>query len=417
MDMAAAIRKQAEAAKKAANSLGVLGVEVRNRALVNMADSLIANQKLILAENAKDIKLAVSNGVSPSYQDRLRLDKKRLNAMAEGIIQLAGLPDPLGREDYSTRRPNGLEIRRQRVPLGVVGIIYEARPNVTADAIGLCLKSGNAIILRGGSEALASNTVISNILSEAAYVEGVPVGAIQFLAMREREAVTIMTHLTGLIDVVIPRGGRGLIKTVVANSYVPVIETGTGVCHVYVDAAADVEMANRIIVNAKVSRPSVCNALETLLIHDAIADKALPVIAEALRNYGVELRGCERTRAILPHIEHATDEDWSSEYGELILAIKVIADIGEAIEHINRYNTGHSESIITRDIQAAHKFQAEVDAAVVYVNASTRFTDGYEFGFGAEMGISTQKIHARGPMGLAELTSSKYLVYGDGQIR
>ena len=304
-----------------------------------------------------------------------------------------------------------------RVPLGVVGMIYEARPNVTSDAIGLCLKSGNAVLLRGGSDALRSNRIIADVLSRAAYSAGIPTGAIQLLAMKERVAVDVMTHLTGLLDVIIPRGGAGLIRRIVESSRVPVIETGAGVCHIYVDRAADTAMALRIVENAKVSRPSVCNAAETLLVHESIAAEFLPQMATLLCADGVELRGCANTCRILPNIAAATEEDWSTEYGDLILSIRIVEDLDAAVAHINRYNTGHSETIVTNDIRTAHDFQQRVDASTVYVNASTRFTDGFEFGFGAEIGISTQKLHVRGPMGLDALTSTKYLVYGEGQIR
>ena len=369
------IRTQAEAAKAASYQLASLRSDVRNRALHAMADALMQHTESILHENAADVAEAKAAGTRASYLDRLRLDAKRMEAMSEALRLTAALPDPLGREDYSVRRPNGLEIRRLRVPLGVIGMIYEARPNVTADAIGLCLKSGNAVLLRGGSDALRSNRVIADILSCAAYDSGIPTGAIQLLAMKERAAVDVMTHLTGLLDVIIPRGGAGLIRHIVENSCVPVIETGAGVCHIYVDRVADLPMALRIVQNAKVSRPSVCNAAETLLVHEEIAAEFL------------------------------------------ILSIRVVEDMDAAISHINRYNTGHSETIVTNDIRVAHDFQQRVDASTVYVNASTRFTDGFEFGFGAEIGISTQKLHVRGPMGLDALTSTKYLVYGEGQIR
>ena len=352
-----------------------------------------------------------------SYIDRLRLTPERIHAMAEGLQLTAALPDPLGREDYAVRRPNGLEIHRVRVPLGVVGMIYEARPNVTTDAIGLCLKSGNAVLLRGGSDALRSNAVIADVLSRAAYAAGIPAGAIQMLAMKERSAVDVMTHLTGLLDVLIPRGGAGLIRHIVESSSVPVIETGSGICHIYVDRSADLTMACRIVRNAKVSRPSVCNAAETVLVHRDIAAAFLTQMAEQLRVDGVELRGCAETCAILSDVAAATEEDWATEYGDLILSVRVVADMDAALRHINRYGTGHSEAIVTNDIRTAHAFQQRADASTVYVNASTRFTDGFEFGFGAEIGISTQKLHARGPMGLETLTSTKYLVYGEGQVR
>ena len=411
------IRTQAEAAKAASYQLASLRSDVRNRALHAMADALMQHTESILHKNAADVAEAKAAGTRASYLDRLRLDAKRMEAMSEALRLTAALPDPLGREDYSVRRPNGLEIRRLRVPLGVIGMIYEARPNVTADAIGLCLKSGNAVLLRGGSDALRSNRVIADILSRAAYDSGIPTGAIQLLAMKERAAVDVMTHLTGLLDVIIPRGGAGLIRHIVENSCVPVIETGAGVCHIYVDRVADLPMALRIVQNAKVSRPSVCNAAETLLVHEEIAAEFLPQMAAILSADGVELHGCSKTRVILPDIAAATEEDWATEYGDLILSIRVVEDMDAAISHINRYNTGHSETIVTNDIRVAHDFQQRVDASTVYVNASTRFTDGFEFGFGAEIGISTQKLHVRGPMGLDALTSTKYLVYGEGQIR
>ena len=411
------IRRQAEEAKAASYTLAALQTNVRNTALDAMAEALTMHADTILCENAADVEEAQKAGIRASYLDRLRLDESRIAAMAEGLRLTAALPDPLGREDYSVRRPNGLEIRRMRVPLGVVGMIYEARPNVTADAVGLCLKSGNAVLLRGGSDALRSNCAIANVLARAAYGAGIPTGAIQLLAMKDRAAVDVMTHLSGLLDVIIPRGGAGLIRRIVENSTVPVIETGAGVCHIYVDRAAEVGMALRIVENAKVSRPSVCNAVETLLVHEEIAADFLPQMAETLRADGVELRGCTKTCAILSDIGTATEEDWSTEYGDLILSIRVVQDMDAAISHINHYNTGHSETIVTNDIRTAHDFQQRVDASTVYVNASTRFTDGFEFGFGAEIGISTQKLHVRGPMGLDALTSTKYLVYGEGQIR
>ena len=411
------IHAQAEAAKAASYRLAVLRTDERNAALSAMADALISHTDEILHENAADVEEASHAGTRASYLDRLRLDEERVAGMAEGLRLTAALPDPLGGEDYSVRRPNGLEIRRMRVPLGVVGMIYEARPNVTSDAIGLCLKSGNAVLLRGGSDALRSNRIIADVLSRAAYSAGIPTGAIQLLAMKERVAVDVMTHLTGLLDVIIPRGGAGLIRRIVESSRVPVIETGAGVCHIYVDRAADTAMALRIVENAKVSRPSVCNAAETLLVHESIAAEFLPQMATLLCADGVELRGCANTCRILPNIAAATEEDWSTEYGDLILSIRIVEDLDAAVAHINRYNTGHSETIVTNDIRTAHDFQQRVDASTVYVNASTRFTDGFEFGFGAEIGISTQKLHVRGPMGLDALTSTKYLVYGEGQIR
>ena len=415
--MEQAVRAQAEAAKEASYALAVLRSDVRDGALHAMAAALTEHSAEILQENAADVADAEAAEVRASYIDRLRLTPERIHAMAEGLRLTAALPDPLGREDYAVRRPNGLEIHRVRVPLGVVGMIYEARPNVTADAIGLCLKSGNAVLLRGGSDALRSNAVIADVLSRAAYAAGIPAGAIQMLAMKERSAVDVMTHLTGLLDVLIPRGGAGLIRHIVESSSVPVIETGSGICHIYVDRSADLTMACRIVRNAKVSRPSVCNAAETVLVHRDIAAAFLTQMAEQLRVDGVELRGCAETCAILSDVAAATEEDWATEYGDLILSVRVVADMDAALRHINRYGTGHSEAIVTNDIRTAHAFQQRADASTVYVNASTRFTDGFEFGFGAEIGISTQKLHARGPMGLEALTSTKYLVYGEGQVR
>lgn len=417
MDLQEMILAKAGAAKEAAQSMNMLSTVVKNAALLAMAHALEQRCEAVLEANQQDLEQARHKGVKRSYLDRLMLDESRIKGMADGLRQAAALPDPIGEGDYSTIRPNGLEIRRVRVPLGVVGMIYEARPNVTADAIGLCLKSGNSVLLRGGSEALLSNKAIAAIMSEAAYHAGIPEGAIQLIDTTDREAVNIMLRLKEYLDVIIPRGGAGLIKTVVENSIVPVIETGTGVCHTFVDATADLSMALNIAINAKTSRPSVCNAMETLLVHEQVAGEFLPVLQEAMAAKNCELRGCPKCRAILPDMVEAVPEDWSTEYGDLILSVKVVSDIKEAIAHINKYNTGHSEAIITESLHNARLFQRCVDAAAVYVNASTRFSDGCEFGFGAEIGISTQKLHARGPMGLLALTSTKYLVVGDGQIR
>ncbi len=408
---------QARAAKAAARRLAVTSSPVKDAALRAMADALEKNAAAILAANAEDMAAAQEKGTPRAMLDRLMLDEKRIRGMADGLRQTAMLPDPIGEGEMETIRPNGLEIRRVKVPIGVIGIIYEARPNVTADAAALCLKSGNAVLLRGGSEALKSNRAISGILAEAAEKEGVPKGAIQFIDSPSRDAVGVMMNLTGLLDVIIPRGGAGLIQRVVTESVVPVIETGAGICHTFVDAGADLDMALRIALNAKTSRPAVCNAMETLLVHQDEAKAFLPKMAKAMREKSVELRGDAAARAVVPDMEEASDEDWATEYDDLILSVKVVKDIDEAIDHINRYNTGHSETIVTNDLNHAHRFQREVDAAAVYVNASTRFTDGFEFGFGAEIGISTQKLHARGPMGLNELTSTKYMIFGEGQIR
>ena len=417
MDLQEMILAKARAAKEAAMSMNMLSTVIKNEALLAMAHALEQRCQAILQANQQDLEEARHKGVKRSYLDRLMLNESRISAMADGLRQAAALPDPIGEGDYCTIRPNGLEIRRVRVPLGVVGIIYEARPNVTADAIGLCLKSGNSVLLRGGSEALLSNKAIAGIMAEAAYRAGIPEGAIQLIDTTEREAVNIMLRLKEYLDVIIPRGGAGLIKTVVENSIVPVIETGTGVCHTFVDETADLSMALNIAVNAKTSRPSVCNAMETLLVHEKVAGEFLPVLKEAMDAKNCELRGCPKCLEVLPDMVEAVPEDWSTEYGDLILSVKVVTDIQEAIAHINKYNTGHSEAIITESLHNARLFQRCVDAAAVYVNASTRFSDGCEFGFGAEIGISTQKLHARGPMGLLALTSTKYLVTGDGQIR
>ncbi len=417
MDIEKIVREKAAEAKDASRKLAVLPTAVKNDALLKMAALLEEKAADVLAANEEDIREARESGMKTAFVDRLLLTPERIKGMADSLRATAALPDPVGEGDFATVRPNGLELRRVRVPMGVVAIIYEARPNVTAEAAGLCLKSGNAVLLRGGKEALKSNLAVINILREAAYGAGIPEGALGFIDFTDRSAVDAMLHANGLIDVVIPRGGAGLIKKVVANSAVPVIETGAGICHTFVDESADFDMAVNIIVNAKTSRPSVCNAMETLLIHEAVAEEFLPMVTKALREKGVELRGCEKCLAIVPDMNAATEEDWATEYDDLILSVKVVKDADEAIAHINRYNTGHSETIVTKDLVNAHHFQAAVDAAAVYVNASTRFTDGFEFGFGAEIGISTQKLHARGPMGLRELTSQKYLIYGNGQVR
>lgn len=417
MDLQEMIFNRAQAAKTASRSMNLISTAVKNSALAAMAHALEQRSSAIIEANAADLEKARQKGVRRSYLDRLMLDEGRIAGMADGLRQAAALPDPVGEGDYSTVRPNGLEIRRVRVPLGVVGMIYEARPNVTADAIGLCLKAGNAVLLRGGSEAIHSNKAIAGIMAEAAYRAGIPEGAVQLIDSTDREAVSIMLKLKGYLDVIIPRGGAGLIRTVVENSIVPVIETGTGVCHTFVDADADLPMALQIAVNAKTSRPSVCNAMETLLVHEAAAAEFLPMLAKAMKEKECELRGCPRCCELVAGMAAADEEDWGTEYGDLILSVKVVADVEEAIAHINRYNTGHSEAIITKSLDNARLFQRCVDAAAVYVNASTRFSDGCEFGFGAEIGISTQKLHARGPMGLTALTSTKYLVMGDGQIR
>ena len=411
------LEKKAQQAKQAATSLAVLPTNIKNEALLKMADALEFEAEFILTENHKDIENGTQKGLRASLLDRLLLTKERITAMAEGLRQTVSLPDPVGEGLGATVRPNGLEIRKVRVPLGVIGIIYEARPNVTADAVGLCLKSGNAVILRGGSEAINSNIAIIKVLTTAAEKAGIPAGAIAFIENTDRQVVNEMLKLNQYLDVIIPRGGAGLIKTVVENSTVPVIETGTGVCHTFIDESADLNMALAIAINAKVSRPAVCNSMETLLIHEAVAKTFMPAVLKSLAEHKVEVRGCEKTYALDSNIKMASPEDWAKEYGDLILNIKIVTDINEAIAHIGKYSTRHSEAIITNDYNNSRKFQNEVDAAAVYVNASTRFTDGFEFGYGAEIGISTQKLHARGPMGLTELTSTKYVILGSGQIR
>ena len=404
-------------AKVAARQLGAASTAQKNQALLTMADRLLTEQDRILAANAADMATGKTKGLSAALLDRLLLTPARIEAMAEGLRQVAALPDPIGECVSGVRRPNGLEIRKVRVPFGVIAMIYEARPNVTVDAAGLCLTTGNAVIWRGGSEAIESNKALAAILIEAGRAAGLPDGTVSLIETTDREAVNRLLKLNRYIDVIIPRGGAGLIRTVVENSTVPVIETGIGVCHTFVDESADLEMAADIAFNAKVSRPGVCNAMETLLVHRAVADALLPLLLERYARAGVELRGCPETAARHAAVKPATEEDWATEYHDFILSVKIVEGLDEALDHIDRYSTKHSEAIVTRDYDNARRFQQQVDASTVYVNASTRFTDGFEFGFGAEIGISTQKLHARGPMGLVELTSYKYLVDGNGQIR
>ena len=411
------VKAKAQAAKQAAAKLAVTSTAVKNAALLAMAAALEAKQSEILAANKRDMTAAAAKGMKSSMLDRLKLTAERISGMADGLRQVAGLADPVGNVIDGKTLPNGLHITKIRVPLGVIGIIYEARPNVTADAAGLCLKSGNAVILKGGSEAMESNKTVAAILAQAAEGAGIPTGSIQFIDTSDRQAVQDLIHMNGLVDVVIPRGGAGLIQAVVRNASVPVIETGAGVCHTYVDKDADVEMAMKIAFNAKVQRPSVCNAMETLLVHKDIADKFLPMMLMMYNSSAVEIRGDEAVQEYSGQVHLATEEDWSTEYGDLRLSVKIVDSIEEAMAHIAKYGTGHSECIVTNNYQAAQLFQYTVDAAAVYVNASTRFTDGNEFGFGAEIGISTQKLHARGPMALPELTSTKYLINGNGQVR
>lgn len=411
------VKAKAQAAKQAAAKLAVTSTAVKNAALMAMAAALEAQQAEILSANEHDMTAAAAKGMKSSMLDRLKLTAERISGMADGLRQVAGLADPVGNVIDGKTLPNGLHITKIRVPLGVIGIIYEARPNVTADAAGLCLKSGNAVILKGGSEAMESNKTVAAILAQAAEGAGIPAGSIQFIDTSDRQAVQDLIHMNGFVDVVIPRGGAGLIQAVVRNASVPVIETGAGVCHTYVDKDADVEMAMKIAFNAKVQRPSVCNAMETLLVHKDIADKFLPMMLMMYNSSAVEIRGDEAVQEYSAQVHPATEEDWSTEYGDLRLSVKIVDSIEEAMAHIAKYGTGHSECIVTNNYQAAQLFQYTVDAAAVYVNASTRFTDGNEFGFGAEIGISTQKLHARGPMALPELTSTKYLINGNGQVR
>ncbi len=404
-------------AKDASRLCAKLGTKEKNRGLLAVAGELCARSTYLLEENEKDLRAAEEKGVKQSLIDRLRLTEQRIRDMAEGLKQVAALEDPIGEVLSMKNRPNGLRIGKRRVPLGVVGIIYESRPNVTADAFGLCFKTGNAVILRGGSDAIHSNLAITEVIRAGLKKENLPQDAILLVEDTSRATVGEMMKLHDYIDVLIPRGGAGLIANVVENSTVPVIETGTGNCHIFVDASADIDRAADIIENAKTQRMGVCNACESLVIHEAAAKKALPLIAERLRARQVEIRGDERARAIVPEILPASEEDWGTEYLDAVISVKIVDSAEEAIAHINRYNTGHSESILTKDYDNALKFLDEVDAAAVYVNASTRFTDGFEFGFGAEIGISTQKLHARGPMGLEALTSTKYMIFGNGQIR
>lgn len=410
------LTEMGQAAKEAAVVLARLSSNEKNNALKASADALEKNINEVLEANKKDVEAAVANGIKGAFIDRLTLTEKRVKEMADGLRSVAALDDPIGEVLYMKTLDNGLKIGQKRVPMGVIGIIFEARPNVTADAFGLCLKAGSATILRGGKEAFNSNTTIVNIFRNALEHIGLPKDCVQMVEDTSRETATEMMRLNGYIDVLIPRGGAGLIQSVVQNSTVPVIETGTGNCHTYVDKSADLDMAVRIVINAKTQRPGVCNACESLLVHEGIAETFIPMVVKALKNNDVEIRGDERFSEE-DGVKQASEEDWGTEYNDLIISAKVVKDIDEAIEHIRKYSTGHSECIVTENYTNAQKFLDEVDAAAVYVNASTRFTDGGQFGFGAEIGISTQKLHARGPMGLKEITTTKYIIYGNGQIR
>jgi len=409
---------KAAQAKQAARLLGSVSTAVKNQALLVMAEELLDRADEIVAANKIDMSKGREKGLPAALLDRLLLTESRINEMAAGLREIAMLPDPVGEIISMWKRPNGLQVGKMRVPVGVIGIIYEARPNVTVDAAGLCLKTGNAVILRGGSEAIYSNKAIAGIISEAAVRAGIPGGAIGLIETTDREAVEVLLKLNEYIDILIPRGGPGLIQTVVKNATVPVIETGVGNCHVYVDNEADLEMAKRIVINSKTQRPGVCNAMETLLVHQDVAETLLPDLLETMKQeYGVEIRGCPAARALVNWVKEAVEEDYYTEYLDLIMAVRIVADIDAAMDHIYKYGTRHTEAIVTTNYNKARRFVQEVDAAAVNVNASTRFTDGFQYGFGAEIGISTQKLHARGPMGLTELTTTKFIVYGDGQIR
>ena len=414
MDIITEVRALCESAKAASRSIALASEEKKNALLAKIAEKLIENEMTIIEANAADLAAAEENGVAKAMLDRLMINSDRIKGIADSLCNVISLEDPIGKGDEWSR-PSGITLRRIRVPLGVVGIIYEARPNVTVDSAALCLKTGNAVVLRGGKEAINTNKEFVRVIKSALEECGFDRGAVELITSTSRESANALMSMRGLVDVLIPRGGKGLIRACVENSKVPVIETGAGNCHLYVDRAADMTKAINIAVNAKCSRPSVCNAIETLLVHTDVASEFLPMLQVALAPYHVDLRGCERSRAILGDISAATDEDYATEYDDYILALKVVDTLDEAIEHINKYSTGHSEAIVTEDKEAADRFQREIDSVALYVNASTRFTDGGEFGFGAEIGISTQKLHVRGPMGLFALTTEKYLISGSGE--
>ena len=417
MDIKNAIKQIAKDAASAARKLSRVTETEKNKALLQMADELEQNCKYLLAENAKDVACAKKSGISRAMLERLTLKQDTIEQMARGLREVAALPDPVGKVTSMWRRPNGLLVGKMRIPLGVIGIIYESRPNVTVDASALCLKSGNAVILRGGSESIKSNLAIASILREVLRNTSLPINAIQVIPLTDREAVSEMLQLDEYIDLIIPRGGEELIRAVVAQSKIPVLKHYKGVCHIFVDAQADMDMAINICLNAKTQRPGVCNALETMLVHKDIAAQFLPLLAKKLKNAGVVIRGCEKTKSILKKIEKADETDWYAEYLDLILAVKVVENIDEAIAHIEKYGSLHTESIITNDYVNSQRFLNEVNSSTVMVNASTRFSDGFELGLGAEIGISTTKLHAFGPMGLEELTTTKFIIYGNGQVR
>ena len=409
--------KKSKRAHKAAKDLANLGAKAKNKALLAMADALLDRKNYILGENKKDMEYGRENDLPESLLDRLLLTEERIEKMADGLREVAQFDDPIGEMIEMKKRPNGLKIGKVKVPLGVIGIIYEARPNVTVDAAGLCLKAGNTVVLRGSSSAIHSNKAIVKVIAEAASQAGLPEGSIELIESTEREAVQEMFELNDYLDVLIPRGGEGLINAVVNNSTVPVIQTGVGNCHTYVDAEADLEMATEITINAKTQRTGVCNAMETLLVHQDVAQDFLPTMIEELKKRDTTVKGDQKVQAIVDDVQEANAEDWATEFLDYTLAIRVVDGFAEAVEHIDEYSTKHSEAIITENYTKAHRFTDIIDAAAVYVNASTRFTDGGQFGLGAEIGISTQKLHARGPMGVNELTTTKFIVFGEGQVR
>ncbi len=417
MDIKEFVLAKAKEAREGARSLGKASSKQKNIALVKMAEALKKREKELIKENAKDISFAGKKGLSKSMIDRLTLNGKRINEMAQGLVEVAALPDPVGEVVKMWQRPNGMTVGKMRVPIGVIGIIYESRPNVTADATSLCLKAGNAVVLRGGSEAINSNRAIVKILRDVAKKEGLHEGVVSFIDIPEREAVMEMLKLEGVVDLIIPRGGEGLIRAVTENSRIPVLKHYKGVCHVFVDRDADLQMAQEICFNAKVQRPGTCNAMETMLVDKKIAKNFLPEMAARFNKAGVIMKGCSETRRILRDVDSVKEEDYYNEYLDLVLNVRVVRDIDEAMEHIAKYSSAHSDSIVTRDYAKGMRFLREVDSSAVFINASTRLNDGYQFGLGAEIGISTDKIHARGPMGLEELTCTKFIVLGNGQIR
>jgi len=417
MDIKQFVSEKAQKAKAASRKLANISTEIKNNALFKMAAGLEKEAEKLISENRKDLAEAEKKGLSKAMIDRLTLNPDRIKAMSDGLREVAALPDPVGEVLRMWRRPNGMEVGRMRVPIGLIGIIYESRPNVTADSAALCLKSGNGVLLRGGSEAVHSNNAIVEVLSKAGAEAGIPEGAVSFIENPDRACVMEMLKLNQYVDLIIPRGGEGLIRMVSENSTIPVIKHDKGICHVYVDSKADLGMAEEICFNAKVQRPGTCNAMETMLVHQDVAKTFLPAIIGRMKQAGVEIRGCAKTRAIVPDVTVATDKDWDTEYNDLVLNVKTVASMEDAMNHIAAHGSQHSEAIVTNDYQNARRFQREVDASAVFVNASTRLNDGFEFGLGAEIGISTTRIHARGPMGLEELTSTKFIVLGNGQVR